>query len=111
MAHNDGNDTQTKAATEAKAERRARQREVRTLTVVAAMTSDKATTAALARIDEAARFLGMSRSWIYEAMDRGDLDYVRLGDRTKKRAPRRIPWKALHALAERYTVTRAAVGE
>jgi excisionase family DNA binding protein len=49
----------------------------------------------LIRIEEAARILSLSRSTIYEMMDRGDLPSVRCG------TARRIPLAALRAWVER----------
>jgi excisionase family DNA binding protein len=47
----------------------------------------------LVNVGEAARFLGMSRSSIYQMMDRGELRYAKLG------RSRRIPKAALLVLA------------
>jgi excisionase family DNA binding protein len=49
----------------------------------------------LVRVEEAARILSLSRSTIYEMMDRGELPSVRCG------AARRIPLAALRAWVER----------
>jgi excisionase family DNA binding protein len=49
----------------------------------------------LIRIEEAARILSLSRSTIYEMMDRGELPSVRCG------TARRIPLAALRAWVER----------
>ena len=54
----------------------------------------------LDRIDEAAEFLGLSRSYIYDLMDRGELRYVKVG------RSRRIPHQAIIELAARYLVER-----
>jgi excisionase family DNA binding protein len=48
----------------------------------------------LVRVEEAARILSLSRSTIYEMMDRGELQSVRCG------AARRIPLAALRAWVE-----------
>jgi excisionase family DNA binding protein len=53
----------------------------------------------LVRVEEAARLLSLSRSTIYEMMDRGELPSVRCG------AARRIPMAALRAWVERQTET------
>ena len=49
----------------------------------------------LVRVEEAARLLSLSRSTIYEMLDRGELPSVRCG------AARRIPLAALRAWVER----------
>jgi excisionase family DNA binding protein len=49
----------------------------------------------LVRVEEAARILCLSRSTIYEMMDRGELPSVRCG------TARRIPIAALRAWVER----------
>ena len=49
----------------------------------------------LVRVEEAARILSLSRSTIYEMMDRGELQSVRCG------TARRIPLAALRAWVER----------
>jgi excisionase family DNA binding protein len=51
----------------------------------------------LVLVEEAARLLSLSRSMIYELMDRGELPSVRCG------AARRIPLAALHTWVERHT--------
>lgn len=51
----------------------------------------------LATAAEAAEFLSLSRSWVYSAMDRGELPYCRFG--TGRCAARRIPWRVLRAFA------------
>jgi excisionase family DNA binding protein len=51
----------------------------------------------LVRVEEAARILSLSRSTIYELLDRGELPSVRCG------AARRIPLAALHTWVERHT--------
>jgi excisionase family DNA binding protein len=48
----------------------------------------------LVRVEEAARILSLSRSTIYELLDRGELPSVRCG------AARRIPLAALHIWVE-----------
>jgi excisionase family DNA binding protein len=53
----------------------------------------------LVRVEEAARLLSLSRSTIYELMDRGELQSVRCG------AARRIPLAALRAWVEQQTET------
>jgi excisionase family DNA binding protein len=57
--------------------------------------------AGLDRVDEVARFLGLSRSYIYELMERGELVYVKVG------RSRRIPHHAVLQLAARHLVERA----
>jgi excisionase family DNA binding protein len=52
-------------------------------------------------IDEACRFLQLGRSSIYKLMDEGDLQYVKIG------GVRRIPRRALIALAGRHLVGQA----
>jgi excisionase family DNA binding protein len=47
----------------------------------------------LANIAEAARFLSLGRSKLYDLMDAGRLTYCKIGK------ARRIPWKAIRALA------------
>lgn len=47
----------------------------------------------LARVPEAARFLSLGRSKLYELMDAGELAYCKFGK------ARRIPWRALRTLA------------
>lgn len=54
----------------------------------------------LDRIEEAAEFLGLSRSYIYKLMDRGELAYVKVG------RSRRIPHQAVLELAARHLVAR-----
>jgi excisionase family DNA binding protein len=53
----------------------------------------------LVRVEEAARLLSLSRSTIYEMLDRGELPSVRCG------AARRIPLAALRAWVERQTAS------
>ncbi len=52
----------------------------------------------LARVTEATRFLGLSKSKLYLMMDRGELAYVKFGK------SRRIPWSELRELVERHIV-------
>jgi excisionase family DNA binding protein len=47
----------------------------------------------LTSVMEAASFLSLSRSTLYELMDSGHLRYVKIG------RARRVPWRALHELA------------
>ncbi len=47
-----------------------------------------------ATVEEAARFLRVGLSTIYDSLDRGELPEVRVG------RYRRIPWAALHRLAK-----------
>jgi excisionase family DNA binding protein len=54
----------------------------------------------LVRVTDAARFLALSRSTIYELMEAGQLAYVKLG------RSRRIPRQALLSLARRHLVGR-----
>ena len=49
----------------------------------------------LAKVLEAAQFLGLSRSKLYAEMDAGRLPYCKFGARA-----RRIPWRAVRAFAE-----------
>jgi excisionase family DNA binding protein len=51
----------------------------------------------LVRVEEAARILSLSRSTIYELLDRGELPSVRCG------AARRIPLAALHTWVEQHS--------
>jgi excisionase family DNA binding protein len=51
----------------------------------------------LVRVEEAARLLSLSRSTIYEMLDRGELPSVRCG------TARRIPLAALRAWVEHQT--------
>lgn len=50
---------------------------------------------ALATVAEAAEFLNVSRSFVYERMDDGKLAYIKIG------RCRRIPWDELRRVAER----------
>ena len=54
----------------------------------------------LQAVDEAADFLGLSRSKLYQLMDQGHLPYVKIGK------SRRVPRKALVELAARSLVKR-----
>lgn len=53
----------------------------------------------LAKVPEAARFLGISKSMVYLMVDRGDLPHVPIGRAV------RIPWAALHRYAAQALVT------
>jgi excisionase family DNA binding protein len=53
----------------------------------------------LMTVAECAAFLRLGRSTIYNLMDSGSLSYVRLSGREGRRAARRIPRKAVIALA------------
>jgi excisionase family DNA binding protein len=53
---------------------------------------------ALATVEEAARSLRVSRSKLYQMMDQGELEHVKIGK------CRRVPWEALRKLVERSTV-------
>jgi anti-sigma factor RsiW len=64
----------------------------------------------LARVREAAVFLGMSTSSIYGLMDSGKLPHVKLPGKNKAAYACRIEWAELHKLVERCTVT-AGKGE
>ncbi len=65
------------------------------------MTSDREPKSeGLARVCEAERFLSLSRATVYALMERGELEYVKIG------RSRRIPWKALEELVVRNTVCR-----
>jgi excisionase family DNA binding protein len=59
----------------------------------------------LVNVPEAARFLGLSRSKIYQLMDRGELRYAKLGKN------RRIPRSALVELAAKSLVASGAIHE
>jgi excisionase family DNA binding protein len=56
----------------------------------------------LVRVEEAARILSLSRSTIYEMLERGELPSVRCG------AARRIPMATLRAWVEQQTETAAS---
>jgi excisionase family DNA binding protein len=51
-----------------------------------------------AQVADAQQFLKLSRAKVYLLMDDGSLPYARFG------RSRRIPWRALHAYAERCLV-------
>lgn len=51
------------------------------------------------RIAEACRFAGVGRSYLYEAMARGELPFLKIG------AARRIPRRALEEWLARHVVT------
>jgi excisionase family DNA binding protein len=53
----------------------------------------------LARVREAQGFLAMSRSAVYALMDKGELEYVKIGK------ARRIPWPALRELVEKNRIS------
>jgi excisionase family DNA binding protein len=55
----------------------------------------------LAKIGEAMKFLGISRSSVYSLMDSGALPYVKIG------ASRRLEWRELRRLVERSRVGTA----
>jgi excisionase family DNA binding protein len=57
----------------------------------------------LMTVKGAVEFLCVSRSWLYGAMDRGELAYVRLG------RARRIPKRALIELAARHLRNDGAI--
>jgi excisionase family DNA binding protein len=52
----------------------------------------------LCSTEEARKFLGISRSKLYELMEAGELEYAKLGRN------RKIPWAAVKALAARSLV-------
>jgi excisionase family DNA binding protein len=52
----------------------------------------------LARIDDAEKFLNMSRAAIYVLMKSGQLSYTKIG------RSRRIPWASLEKLVQQNTV-------
>jgi len=54
----------------------------------------------LVTVKEAEEFLGIRRSKLYELMERGELPYVKIG------SARRIPKRALIALATKHLVSR-----
>ncbi len=56
----------------------------------------------LATVEQAARFLQISRAKLYLMMDKGDLAYVKI-DKC-----RRLPWKALQELVQRLTIPARA---
>jgi excisionase family DNA binding protein len=49
----------------------------------------------LARVEDASRFLALSRSAVYKLMDRGELPFLKIGK------ARRIAWSALRDLVAR----------
>jgi excisionase family DNA binding protein len=49
-------------------------------------------------VEEAARFLRVSRSKLYQIMDKGEVEYIKLGRR------RRVPDRMLLELVKRSTV-------
>jgi excisionase family DNA binding protein len=52
----------------------------------------------LASVDEATKYLSISRSALYSLMDRGELPYIKLGK------SRRISWAALHEMIAKHTI-------
>jgi len=52
----------------------------------------------LIRVSEVARHLSLSRSTIYQMMDRGELPYVKL------RKSRRVPLEAVERLVSEHTI-------
>ena len=56
----------------------------------------------LIRVCDAAEFLGLARSTLYQLMERGELPYAKIG------RARRIPRRAVVALAARSLVGRAS---
>jgi excisionase family DNA binding protein len=55
----------------------------------------------LIRVTEVARHLSLSRSKIYQMMDRGELPYVKLGK------SRRVRWPDVERLVEQNTISRS----
>jgi excisionase family DNA binding protein len=55
----------------------------------------------LVRVTEVARHLSLSRSMIYQMMDRGVLPYVKLGK------SRRVRWSDVQTLVDQNTVARS----
>jgi excisionase family DNA binding protein len=55
----------------------------------------------LVRVTEVARHLSLSRSKIYQMMDRGELPYVKLGK------SRRVRWPDVERLVEQNTISRS----
>ncbi len=55
----------------------------------------------LVRVTEVARHLSLSRSVIYQMMDRGVLPYVKLGK------SRRVRWSDVQTLVDQNTVARS----
>lgn len=60
-------------------------------------------TEGLATVAQAAEFLSLSKSAVYELMDCGRLEHCRFPG-TKERCTRRIPWRVLREFVERNTV-------
>ena len=54
----------------------------------------------LQRVAEVAKYLSLSRSTVYQMMDRGELPYVKFGK------SRRIRWEDVLKLVEQNTVAR-----
>jgi excisionase family DNA binding protein len=63
----------------------------------------------LATVAEAAKFLALSRSSLYELMDAGRLSYARIPG-TGSRCSRRIPWRRLREFVQR-SMVEASAGE
>jgi excisionase family DNA binding protein len=59
---------------------------------------DQKRRAGFASVKDASDFMSLSRSTIYELMDKGELRYAKIGK------SRRIPWAALEELAEKSMV-------
>jgi excisionase family DNA binding protein len=55
----------------------------------------------LIRVTEVAQHLSLSRSKIYQMMDRGELPYVKLGK------SRRVRWPDIERLVEANTISRS----
>lgn len=55
----------------------------------------------LIRVTDVARHLSLSRSKIYQMMDRGELPYVKLGK------SRRVRWPDVERLVEQNTISRS----
>jgi excisionase family DNA binding protein len=64
----------------------------------------------LGRINEVAKFLGVSRTTVYQMMRNGDLPCVRLPGQRAGTEMRRIPWPAVRALVERCLSAGAGEG-
>jgi excisionase family DNA binding protein len=58
----------------------------------------------LMTVREACQFLRVSRSWLYAAMERGLISYVRFAQ-DGRRASRRIPKRSLVELAAQFLVS------
>jgi excisionase family DNA binding protein len=54
----------------------------------------------LAKVQDVAEHLGISKSKVYLLMEAGDLEYVKIGKN------RRVPWAAVQDLVKRCTVAR-----